>query len=81
MSTLKNMTIVCEHCGKKIIFDQPREIRISVSIGVAGMSQNNPDCHVLIENVDVGLYHAKQDGRNHLIIYETNMFKPTNQTG
>jgi diguanylate cyclase (GGDEF)-like protein len=45
-----------------------RPIRITVSIGVAGLSQTTLDYHKLIEDVDRALYTAKKKGRNVVIV-------------
>ena len=42
-------------------------IRLTVSIGVAGLSQTTLDFLGLIENVDMALYRAKEKGRNMVI--------------
>jgi diguanylate cyclase (GGDEF)-like protein len=44
--------------------DQRQEIRITVSIGVAGTTREMADPRQLFENADVALYRAKQEGRN-----------------
>ena len=55
----------------------PQEVRITVSIGVAGLSQETLDSQKLIHNADEALYHAKQAGRNRSVIHETNLPKTT----
>jgi diguanylate cyclase (GGDEF)-like protein len=54
--------------------DQRQEIRITVSIGVAGTSRDMSDSRQLLENADVALYRAKQDGRNRVIAHTTGAF-------
>ena len=44
--------------------DQRQEVRITVSIGVAGTTREMADPRQLFENADVALYRAKQEGRN-----------------
>lgn len=40
---------------------------VTVSIGVAGMSDDNSDDESLMEQVDKALYQAKQEGRNRVV--------------
>jgi diguanylate cyclase (GGDEF)-like protein len=49
--------------------DQRQEIRITVSIGVAGTRREMTDPHQLVENADVALHRAKQEGRNRVAVY------------
>lgn len=51
----------------------PLKIRISVSIGVASLSQEATDCQSLIQNADEALYRAKQEGRNRVVIHNINL--------
>jgi diguanylate cyclase (GGDEF)-like protein len=48
--------------------NKPLEISVTVSIGVAGLSQENTDIQRLIQKVDKALYLAKQKGRNRVVI-------------
>ena len=57
--------------------NQRQEIRVTVSIGVAGLGQEVADSQGLVHNVDIALYRAKQDGRNRVCVYEANGPKPT----
>ena len=49
--------------------NMPGQIGITISVGVAGLSQNASDCHTLVQNADEALYRAKQEGRNRVVIY------------
>ncbi len=50
--------------------NKPRKIRITVSIGIAGVSKEVADCQALIQNADEALYRAKQGGRNRIEIHD-----------
>ena len=54
-----------------------QNINVTVSIGVADIGQKVPDSHSLIRNADEALYRAKQEGRNRVIIYNSNIPKGT----
>lgn len=56
---------------------QRQEVRVTVSIGVAGLGQEVTDSLSLIQRADEALYRAKQEGRNRVIIYDVNMPKAT----
>jgi diguanylate cyclase (GGDEF)-like protein len=47
-------------------------VSISVSIGIARLSTQTEDLSSLIDHADVGLYEAKQNGRNRVKIYPPN---------
>jgi two-component system cell cycle response regulator len=49
-------------------------LRITASIGVAGTSRDMTDSRQLLENADVALYRAKQDGRNRVIAHTPGAF-------
>jgi diguanylate cyclase (GGDEF)-like protein len=55
--------------------NEPREIRITVSIGVAGLSQEATDSETLVHNTDEALYRAKQEGRNCIVIHGADLTK------
>lgn len=42
---------------------------VTVSIGIAAADQHSNDWHVLFKNADLGLYDAKQGGRNRVCAY------------
>lgn len=44
-------------------------VRITVSIGVAGLDQNGFDSQLMIKEADMALYQAKREGRNRVIAY------------
>jgi len=48
--------------------DTPREIPLTVSAGVMGASNKGDTIQNLIHEVDIALYHAKQAGRNRVIV-------------
>ena len=41
---------------------------ITVSLGVAILSEHSPDIHVILEAADKALYQAKEQGRNQLVV-------------
>ena len=45
------------------------DIRITVSIGVAGLDQQGFDSQAMIKKADMALYQAKSEGRNRVIAY------------
>lgn len=51
----------------------PREIRITVSIGVASLSREAADGQTLIHHADEALYRAKQEGRNRIVMHDANI--------
>jgi len=54
------------------------EVRVTVSIGVAGFDHQMTDGQGLLKYADEALYQAKQEGRNRVIISDINM--PGNTT-
>lgn len=53
--------------------DQLPEIHITVSIGVAGLSDETADGEKIIRNADEALYRAKQEGRNRTVVHGANL--------
>lgn len=51
-------------------------IRITISIGIAGLDQEVTDSQRLVHNADEALYRAKQEGRNRIVIYDAGLLKP-----
>lgn len=49
--------------------DKPQEIRVTVSIGVASLTEEINDCQKLVLKVDEALFCAKQEGRNRVIVH------------
>jgi diguanylate cyclase (GGDEF)-like protein len=47
----------------------PIEVKISVSIGVASLSEDITETNQIIRNADKALYCAKKEGRNRTIVY------------
>jgi len=62
------------------IANKPQEIHITVSTGVAGLSESVTDSQGLVHHADEALYHAKQEGRNRVMIYGVNVPKSTSPT-
>lgn len=52
--------------------NQSRVVRITVSIGVAGLSQEAAEGQRLVQDADKALYRAKEAGRNRVVIHEAN---------
>lgn len=48
-----------------------QEISLTVSVGVAGFSQQTPDSHVFMTKADRALYRAKDEGRNRVVVSNT----------
>ncbi len=44
--------------------NETHEICITISVGVATLSEETSDCNKLVQNADEAVYHAKQEGRN-----------------
>jgi diguanylate cyclase (GGDEF)-like protein len=49
--------------------EQREDIRITVSIGVAGLDPQGFDSQAMIKKADMALYQAKSEGRNRAIAY------------
>jgi diguanylate cyclase (GGDEF)-like protein len=58
----------------EVIGDQnaTHEIKVTISIGVASLSDEIVEIHQLISNADKALYCAKRDGRNCVRVFPTN---------
>jgi diguanylate cyclase (GGDEF)-like protein len=54
---------------KPFYIDNGQSINITVSIGLAGYPIHAQETTLLVSNVDIALYKAKEDGRNRLCIY------------
>jgi diguanylate cyclase (GGDEF)-like protein len=59
----------------------PLEIRITLSIGVASLSNEVTECQRLIQNADEALYRAKQEGRNRVVIHSISAPKSSSPGG
>ncbi len=57
--------------------DQQPGIRVSVSIGVAGLGREVTDSQKLVQFADEALYRAKQEGRNRVIVHDLNLAEDT----
>lgn len=51
--------------------NKERVLRITVSIGVAGIEEGVTDYQALIKNADDALYRAKENGRNRVVLSES----------
>jgi len=48
-----------------------KEIRITCSVGVSSIPENNPvDVKEFLKQADLALYEAKDNGRNQVVYYE-----------
>ncbi len=50
--------------------DDDTSVRITVSLGIATVTGNDPDAAKLIERADTALLHAKETGRNRSVRYD-----------
>lgn len=57
--------------------NQSQVVRITVSVGVAGLTQDATDGQQLIQAADEALYRAKQAGRNRVVIHEVKIPRAT----
>ena len=55
---------------KAFYIDNDQSINITVSIGLAGYPIHAQEAALLVSNVDIALYKAKEDGRNRVCIYQ-----------
>jgi diguanylate cyclase (GGDEF)-like protein len=55
------------------IFYDNKEMKISVSIGVASFNQGFTRHEQWIEAADIALYKAKEAGRNQVVLYKEGM--------
>lgn len=74
--------LVMEHCStedarlkaeelrQKIQLLHPKELDVTSSFGVAGLSETISDCTLLFTAVDKALYEAKESGRNRVVVYQ-----------
>jgi diguanylate cyclase (GGDEF)-like protein len=49
---------------------QAGRLSVTVSIGVAGLKEEDNALHFLLDRADQALYRAKQDGRNRVAVNE-----------
>ncbi len=64
---------IAERLLKKIskhIFVEVPELQVSVSIGIACLSEQSPSSETLYLNADAALYQAKHHGKNNVVIYQ-----------
>ncbi len=62
---------LCQHIRSTPVLLNDREIRLTVSIGVAQYHAGQDDWQTLLQRADQALYRAKQDGRDRWILLET----------
>ena len=55
---------------KPFSLDNGQSINITVSIGLAAYPIHAEEATLLVSNVDIALYKAKEDGRNHVCVYQ-----------
>ena len=48
------------------------EIKITMSLGVAELSENASNCEEIIRQADAAMYQAKKSGRNKVVLYTDN---------
>jgi diguanylate cyclase (GGDEF)-like protein len=58
-----------EACGKPLQFGE-EEVRLTVSLGAATLSQGACSALALMKNADIAMYRAKSQGYNKLMFYE-----------
>lgn len=56
--------------GHRFTLPNGEAIRLSISVGVAGLPEHASDLPSLLEHADRALYAAKAGGRNRVVIYE-----------
>ena len=85
-TTMSSAAVLAEHLRERIEsheivlsseINKRQQIRVTVSIGVAGVSQIITDTQKLVKGADDALYRAKQAGRNRVMISDGNMPKAT----
>ncbi len=52
-------------------FDEPEELRLTVSIGVSELEHADEDAVAIIKRADQCLYVAKEAGRNQVVVYDS----------
>lgn len=82
-TNLKEATIVAQRLrhaveNKKINIEEykiegVKEISVTISIGVSEYNKENKDPEMLYKNADLALYSAKENGRNKVVVYSSEM--------
>jgi len=67
--SLEDAQAKAEELRQKIQLLHPKDLDITASFGVAGLSETINDCTLLFTAVDKALYEAKNRGRNCVIVY------------
>jgi diguanylate cyclase (GGDEF)-like protein len=67
-------------CADKLFQHLPHTISMTVSIGVSAYKNDLPDdCREMIQQADIALYHAKNNGRNKVSVYDPSLHEITPQ--
>jgi two-component system cell cycle response regulator len=69
----KQCKVIAERLLKKIsqqVFPENPGLHITVSIGIASLSQISPTSEALYLHADAALYQAKHNGKNNVVIYQ-----------
>ena len=56
---------------QSVEFDSPKELRLTASLGVSDLTCNAPDPQELINQADKCLYVAKRQGRNRVVVFQS----------
>jgi diguanylate cyclase (GGDEF)-like protein len=67
--SLNDASAKAEELRQKIQLLHPNDLDVTVSFGVAGLSDTINDCTLLFTAVDKALYKAKNSGRNRVEVY------------
>ncbi|MBA6363287.1 GGDEF domain-containing protein, partial [Colwellia sp. BRX8-8] len=69
----KQCKVIAERFLKKIsqqVFQVEPSLQLTVSIGIATLSQLSPTSEMLYLHADAALYQAKHNGKNNVVIYQ-----------
>ncbi len=62
------LAVECAVLATQIVDGDSKALRITVSIGVAHLKQDNHDARALLQSADESMYRAKREGRNRVAI-------------